>query len=45
MPTEQITVTVRVTDALEALGVVYAIGGSFASALHGVMRRRWMWTW
>jgi hypothetical protein len=23
---------------LEALGVVYAIGGSFASALHGVMR-------
>lgn len=38
MLTEQIAVTVRVTDALEALGVVYAIGGSFASALHGVMR-------
>jgi hypothetical protein len=38
MLTEQITVTVQVADALEALGVVYAIGGSFASALHGVMR-------
>ena len=35
---EQITVTALVTDALEALGVPYAIGGSFASALHGVMR-------
>jgi hypothetical protein len=38
MPTEQITVTVQAADALETLGVVYAIGGSFASALHGVMR-------
>lgn len=35
---EQIAVTTIVTDALEALGVLYAIGGSFASALHGVMR-------
>ncbi len=35
---EQIAVTVLVADALEALGVKYAIGGSFASALHGVMR-------
>ena len=35
---EQIAVTMLVTDALEALGVSYAIGGSFASALHGVMR-------
>jgi len=35
---EQIAVTTIVADALEALGVVYAIGGSFASALHGVMR-------
>jgi hypothetical protein len=35
---EQIAVTMIVADALEALGVPYAIGGSFASALHGVMR-------
>jgi hypothetical protein len=35
---EQIAVTTIVADALEALGVLYAIGGSFASALHGVMR-------
>jgi hypothetical protein len=36
--TEQIAVTLAVTDALEALGVPYVIGGSFASATHGVMR-------
>lgn len=35
---EQITVTLLVADALEGLGVPYLIGGSFASALHGVMR-------
>lgn len=35
---EQIAVTVLVADALEALGVPYAIGGSFAGAVHGVMR-------
>ena len=35
---EQIAVTTLVTDALEVLNVPYAIGGSFASALHGVMR-------
>ena len=35
---EQIAVTTLVTDALEVLNVLYAIGGSFASALHGVMR-------
>ena len=35
---EQIAVTMLVADALEALDVPYAIGGSFASALHGVMR-------
>jgi hypothetical protein len=35
---EQIAVTMFVADALEAFGVQYAIGGSFASALHGVMR-------
>jgi hypothetical protein len=35
---EQIGVTMLVTDTLDALGVLYAVGGSFASALHGVMR-------
>jgi hypothetical protein len=35
---EQIAVILTVTDALDALGVPYAIGGSFASAVHGVMR-------
>ncbi len=38
MLTEQIAVTMAVADTLEALGVPYAIGGSFASAVHGVMR-------
>jgi len=38
MLAEQIAVTMMVTDGLDALGVPYAIGGSFASALHGVMR-------
>jgi hypothetical protein len=35
---EQIAVTMHVADTLEALGVPYFIGGSFAGALHGVMR-------
>jgi hypothetical protein len=35
---EQIEVTMQVADALDSLGVSYAIGGSFASAIHGVMR-------
>ena len=35
---EGITVTLLVTDALEALGVPYLIGGSLASALYGVVR-------
>ena len=38
MLAEQIAVTMQVADALDALGVPYAIGGSFASAIHGVMR-------
>jgi hypothetical protein len=38
MLAEQIVVTMTVADALDALGVPYAIGGSFASAVHGVMR-------
>jgi hypothetical protein len=35
---EQIGVILTVVDVLEQLGVTYAIGGSFASAVHGVMR-------
>jgi len=35
---EPIAVTLIVTDALDALGVTYAIGGSLASAVHGVVR-------
>jgi len=38
MLTEQMAVTLIVTEALEALGVLYLLGGSFASAVHGVMR-------
>jgi hypothetical protein len=38
MLTEQIAATMAVAEALDALNVTYAIGGSFASALHGVMR-------
>jgi len=38
MLAEQIAVTMMIADGLDALGVPYAIGGSFASALHGVMR-------
>ena len=38
MLTEQIAVTLAVVETLDGLGVPYAIGGSFASALHGVMR-------
>ena len=38
MLTDQIAATILVADALEALGVLYAITGSLASALHGVMR-------
>jgi hypothetical protein len=38
MPAEPVAVTLTVTQALETLGVPYAIGGSLASALHGVMR-------
>jgi hypothetical protein len=35
---ESIAVTLSVADALEDLGVRYAIGGSLSSAVHGVMR-------
>jgi hypothetical protein len=35
---ESLAVALLVADALNALGVPYAIGGSLSSALHGVMR-------
>lgn len=35
---EPIAVTLRVIEALEGLGVPYLIGGSLASAVHGVAR-------
>ena len=38
MPDEPIAVTLLVIDALDALGVPYLIGGSLASAVHGVLR-------
>jgi hypothetical protein len=38
MLTEPIAVTLLVTDALDALNIPYAIGGSLAGAVHGVMR-------
>ncbi len=38
MPTEPVAVTLLVVEALEALGVPYLIGGSLASAVHGVVR-------
>lgn len=38
MLTEPAAVTLKVTDTLEALDIRYLIGGSFASAIHGVAR-------
>ncbi len=38
MPDEPIAVTLLVVDALDSLGVPYLIGGSLASAVHGVLR-------
>jgi len=38
MLAESISVVLLVADALDALGVPYAIGGSLSSAVHGVMR-------
>lgn len=38
MPSEPIIVTLKVTKVLERLGIPYLIGGSLASALHGVIR-------
>lgn len=38
MASEQITVTLLVVDALERVGAPYVVGGSLASAIHGVVR-------
>jgi hypothetical protein len=38
MPSESTRVTLLVTQTLERLGIPYAVGGSLASSLHGVMR-------
>jgi hypothetical protein len=38
MANEQIAVTLLVVDALEQVGARYVVGGSLASAIHGVVR-------
>lgn len=38
MPGESTHVTLLVTQTLEQMGIAYAVGGSLASSLHGVMR-------
>ncbi len=38
MASEQISATLQVIHSLEKLGVPYLIGGSLASAVHGVAR-------
>jgi hypothetical protein len=38
MPAEPVQVTLLVIEALEDLGIPYLIGGSLASAVHGVIR-------
>lgn len=38
MPSESTRLTLLVTQTFERLGIRYAVGGSFASSLHGVMR-------
>lgn len=38
MQGEATRITLLVTQTLERLGIQYAVGGSFASSLHGVMR-------
>lgn len=38
MQGDSIHVTLLVTNVLEKMGVLYAVGGSLASSLHGVMR-------
>ena len=36
--TEEMAALLAVVEALDALGVAYALGGSLASAVHGVVR-------
>jgi hypothetical protein len=43
MQGDSIRVTLLVTQAFEQLGISYAVGGSLASSLHGVMRST-LWT-
>ncbi|MBM3124975.1 MAG: hypothetical protein FJZ87_07840 [Chloroflexi bacterium] len=38
MQIETTRITLLVTQTLERIGIMYAVGGSFASSLHGVMR-------
>jgi hypothetical protein len=38
MPSEPVQVTLLVIEALEGLGIPYLIGGSLASAVHGMLR-------
>jgi len=38
MQNEATRITLLVTQTLERIGIPYAVGGSFASSLHGVMR-------
>lgn len=38
MQSDTTRITLRVTQTLERLGIPYAVGGSLASSLHGVMR-------
>lgn len=38
MPGETSRITLLVTQTLEQIGILYAVGGSLASSLHGVMR-------
>lgn len=38
MLAESLTITLQVAEILDRLGVSYAIGGSLASAVHGVIR-------
>lgn len=38
MQGEATRITLFVTQTLEQIGILYAVGGSFASSLHGVMR-------
>jgi hypothetical protein len=38
MKSETTRITLLVTQTLERLGILYAVGGSLASSLHGVMR-------